>query len=71
MTNAIQKPALLNVGEVAELCGMSTKQVYRAAHAGRMPKPITLEKNRLIRWRREDIERWIADGCPSLKGGVQ
>jgi len=56
-------PALIDVKEVAAICGFSTRHVYRIAHSGRMPRPIML--NGLIRWRREDIEQWIADGCPS------
>lgn len=52
---------LLNVNEVAELLNASTRTVYRLADAGKMPRPLKL--GALVRWRREELRRWIADGC--------
>ena len=67
-------PALLSVDEVAAICGgCSTRHVYRLADAGRMPRPVKL--GALVRWRRDEIETWIAGGCrpirtASPKGGA-
>ena len=67
MTTATQPPAdapaaqLLDVRSVAALLGCSTRHVYRLADAGRMPPPVRL--GALIRWRRADLDAWIAGGC--------
>lgn len=62
--------ALLDVRAVAQLCCCSTRTVYRLADAGRLPKPVKL--NALVRWRRAEIDDWLAAGCPTVrnvKGG--
>jgi excisionase family DNA binding protein len=56
------KPLLLTVEDVAALLYCSTKHVIRLFQAGEFPKPVMLGKRR--RWRRADIEQWVADGCP-------
>jgi excisionase family DNA binding protein len=61
--------ALLDVKAVAALLGCSTRHVYRLTDAGRMPAPVRL--GALIRWRRAEIEEWIAAGCPSMQGDGQ
>ena len=53
---------LLDVDEVAALLSCSTRTVRRMADSGQMPRPLKLAS--LRRWRRSDIERWLADGCP-------
>jgi excisionase family DNA binding protein len=63
-------PALLDVVQVAELCGCSTRTVYRLADRGRMPKPVKL--GALSRWLRREIDEWVEAGCPPClneKGG--
>ena len=60
--------ALLDVRAVSELLGnCSTRHVYRLADAGRMPRPIKLGS--LVRWRRHELESWIAAGCPHQQPG--
>lgn len=57
---------LLDVRGVAALLGeCSTRHIYRLADSGRMPRPIKL--GNLVRWRRTELEAWIAAGCPSLE----
>ncbi len=54
---------LLDVRAVAAMLGgCSRRHIYRLADAGKMPRPIRL--GTLIRWRRADLEAWIAAGCP-------
>lgn len=55
---------LLDVGAVRKLLSCSRAHVYRLCDAGRMPKPVKL--GWLSRWRRSDLEEWIADGCPKV-----
>ena len=68
MTAAVLPPveaALLDVKAVAALLGCSSRHVYRLTDAGRMPAPVRL--GALIRWRRAEIEEWIASGCKPIR----
>ena len=72
MTATLEKPAvtpepaaLLDVGAVAELLACSSQHVRRLADAGRMPRPLKL--GALLRWRRDDLDRWLSAGCPSCR----
>lgn len=56
---------LLNVREVAEILHCSSRHVFRLSENEKMPQPIKL--GALVRWRRDEIEAWIADGCPSCE----
>ncbi len=51
-----------NVEEVAGMLGVSSRMVRRLWDMGRMPRPISLGS--LIRWRRDEVDQWIADGFP-------
>ena len=54
---------LSDVSTVAARLSVSAKTVRRWADSGQMPKPIRV--GRLLRWRPEVIDQWVADGCPS------
>lgn len=54
--------ALLDAKQVAATLAVSVRHVRRLADGGDLPRPVRLGK--LIRWRRQEIERWIAAGCP-------
>jgi len=56
---------LLDVRAVAAMVGCSSRNIYRLSDGGRMPRPVKI--GRLVRWRRTDIEAWIAAGCPSCR----
>ena len=58
---------VIDVKKVARMCDCSTPHIRRLSDAGRMPKPLRL--GGLVRWRKTDIESWIAAGCPSCRGG--
>ncbi len=62
---AARAAILLNRDAVAALLGCSAKHVGRLADSGRMPAPVRL--GWLVRWRRGDVERWIAEGCPRTR----
>ncbi len=59
------EPALLDVAAVAELLHCSRRHVYRMADAGKMPPPVKL--GALVRWDKDILMRWIADGCPLIR----
>jgi excisionase family DNA binding protein len=58
-------PALLDVRAVAALLDCSTRHVQRLSDADRMPAPVHI--GALVRWRRSEIEEWIASGCPATR----
>jgi predicted DNA-binding transcriptional regulator AlpA len=57
--------ALVDVDAVAAICSCSARHVYRMSDAGKMPPPLRL--GALVRWNRDVIESWIAQGCPSVR----
>jgi excisionase family DNA binding protein len=57
--------ALLDVQAVAALLHCSSRHVYRLADAGRMPSPVKL--GALVRWRRQDLDNWLASGCKPVR----
>jgi len=54
-----------DVNVVSFKCACSPRHIYRLADAGRMPSPIRLGS--LVRWDLDEIDRWIAAGCPSCR----
>lgn len=56
---------LLDIRTVAERLGCSPRHVRRLAERGAMPAPVKL--GGLVRWRADDIRRWVADGCPRVR----
>ena len=56
---------LVNVATVAEMLGCSRRHVYRMSDAGRMPGPVKL--GQLARWRRAELDEWLAAGCPAMR----
>ncbi len=56
---------LMTVDAVASMLAISTRQVYRLADGGRMPRPVKLGGSN--RWDRLAIEAWIKDGCPEVR----
>ncbi len=56
------RAALLDARTVAGLLSCSRRNIYRLSDGGLMPRPIKL--GRLTRWRRSEVEDWIAEGCP-------
>jgi excisionase family DNA binding protein len=53
--------ALLDVRAVAALLDCSARHIYRLSDGGRMPPPVRL--GALVRWRRQDLDAWLAGGC--------
>lgn len=52
---------LLTVKEVSGALRLSQRQVWKLAASGRLPKPVKL--GRSARWRRDQIEEFISNGC--------
>lgn len=59
----MNSPRLLTVADLATRLSLSERQLRRHLSTGKTPAPIRV--GRLIRFRPEDIDAWIAMGCPS------
>jgi excisionase family DNA binding protein len=57
--------SLLDVTAVAAVAGCSPRHIYRMADAGLMPAPVRL--GALVRWRRTDLDEWVASGCHPVR----
>ncbi|NQV27706.1 MAG: helix-turn-helix domain-containing protein [Rhodopirellula sp.] len=53
---------LISVDVLASMIDLSPRTVWRMVSARTVPPPIRL--GRSVRWRKSDIETWIAGGCP-------
>lgn len=62
---ATTSPAMLDVEQLADMLGVSTRHVRRLVDAGKAPQPVRL--GRACRWPRHNVEAWIADGCPNCR----
>jgi len=60
----LQNAMLVDVRCVAEMLGCSTAHVRRMVKSGQMPRPVKLGS--LVRWRREELDAWIENGCPDV-----
>ena len=62
-------PLLIPACEVARLLGISKRTLWRLLSAGKLPAPIRLGNN--VRWRLDEVEQWISQGCPTAHSGVR
>lgn len=56
-------PTLITVEQLAKIVQKSVRSVWRMRSAGQVPAPINVGGG--VRWRVDDIKRWIEDGCPA------
>ena len=61
-TTGSQEPLLVSAAEFARLLQVSTRTLWRQLSAGQIPKPVRFGGT--VRWRLEEIRKWIAEGCP-------
>ena len=54
--------ALITAAQLARLMQISQRTLWRLVSAGKVIRPIRIGGN--TRWRLNEVERWIADGCP-------
>ncbi|MEN6384828.1 MAG: helix-turn-helix domain-containing protein [Phycisphaerales bacterium] len=59
----------ISIDDVANMLDCSTRHVRRLADWGRIPKPVKL--GAMLRWVKADLEKWVADGCPTRKSGAK
>ena len=61
----LEASQLLDKSEIAALMNCSERHLDRMRAAGQMPAPVRL--GALVRFRRTEIEGWIAAGCPAVR----
>jgi len=54
---------LIDAAELARILSVSKPTIWRMRQSGRLPEPLRLT-SQTLRWRRSDIETWLAAGCP-------
>lgn len=62
-----EPPFLLTAEDVARYLQISIRSVFRLKSLGLLPRPVAVLGS--VRWRRADIEEWVAAGCPRLNNG--
>jgi len=55
---------LLTNNEAAEYVGISPSKLRAMASAGNFPRPVKLPGCKSTRWRRVDIDKWVASLSP-------
>lgn len=60
-------PLLLTVGDMAAILKVSVRTVWRLRSAHKLPESI--EFGGSVRWKGEEVRKWIGDGCPLLSTG--
>ncbi len=55
-------PLLIDIRQLAVLLNRSVPSLERDQAAGRLPAPVRIGGSK--KWRRADIEAWVAAGCP-------
>ena len=65
--NVSAQSIMLTVSSVATMLACSPRTIYRLADAGSIPPPVRI--GGMVRWPRELLEKWIADGCQVPKNG--
>ncbi|MBA3312925.1 MAG: helix-turn-helix domain-containing protein [Planctomycetota bacterium] len=58
---------LIAVDELATILSTSERTVWRLLSAGRLVRPLRLG-GRSVRWRLDEVSRWIDAGCPIVGG---
>ena len=58
-------PLLMTANDLAHMLAVSRLTIWRWRSAGRLPPPLRI--GRVVRWKRSEIETWLAAGCPSCR----
>jgi len=55
---------LISVDVLATMLDISPRSVWRRLSSGEMIEPVRI--GTCVRWRRQEVEAWIAAGCPPI-----
>ena len=59
------EPLMLRAKQAADFIGVSSRTLQNMRASGRLPLPVKL--GGCVLWRRCDLERWVALGCPNVE----
>jgi prophage regulatory protein len=59
------EPYLITPKELAIRLNVSKRTLWRLRSDGRVPPPLRL--GGVVRWRLDEVQNWIAAGCPAIK----
>ena len=62
-------PELLTTKQAAELLACGKRTLTRWVEEGAAPAPVKIRGS--VRFRRAELQAWIADGCPRLDEGAE
>jgi predicted DNA-binding transcriptional regulator AlpA len=68
-SNPSPNAELLNATAAADIAGVAERSWHRHVASGKAPQAVRI--GRSVRWRRSDINRWIAEGCPPCRPEVR
>lgn len=54
---------LITAAELSLLLNISTRTLWRLRSASQLPEPVRFGGT--VRWRIDEIKKWIAEGCPN------
>lgn len=57
------QPVLITAADLAHMMQISIRTLWRLRSAGQLIKPIRIGGN--TRWRLDEVQNWIAEGCPT------
>ena len=62
---------LLTTRQAAELLSIGERTLWRWSRSGICPRPVQIGNGLrpAVRYRRTELEQWVADGCPRVDGG--
>lgn len=61
----MEEKILLKRKEVEKMLGISCALIYQLMTIGEFPRPIKIA-NRCVRWRVEDINKWVKDKAAAM-----
>ena len=64
--NDESEPLLVTARQVAAMMQISTRTLWRLCSGQKLPAPLRI--GGAVRWRLEEIRKWIAAGCPIPAG---
>lgn len=59
---------LLTVQELSRELRISVRQLWTMTSRGTLPPPVRI--GRVVRWKVQDIENWVASDCPASEGSL-
>jgi excisionase family DNA binding protein len=60
-TDLSETPVLITAAQLAKMLNLSVRTIWRMRSGREIPEPV--RPGGAVRWRLDDVRKWIADGC--------